>query len=107
LPTLTKANSGRIAEDYVRRLAREKAETVAAKYENALVLGADTTVVIENQILGKPKDLPDGRVSNAKMLSGKWHEVLTGVAIVVKEGNTTPKGNPKLEIHCRFAENAR
>lgn len=75
---------------YVQRLAREKAETVAAKYENAVVLGADTTVVIENQILGKPVDLTDA-YRMLKVLSGKWHEVLTGVAIVLKEGNTTPK----------------
>ncbi|HEX8638302.1 MAG TPA: Maf family protein, partial [Pyrinomonadaceae bacterium] len=53
--------AGETPEDYVQRLAREKAEAVAAKYENALVLGADTTVVVENQILGKPIDLTDAR----------------------------------------------
>lgn len=67
--------------DYVQRLAREKAETVAAYYENALVLGADTTVVIDGKIIGKPKDLPDAR-RMLKLLSGRWHEVLTGIAIV-------------------------
>ena len=76
--------AGEIPGDYVQRLAREKAETVAAKYNHAIVLGADTTVVIENQILGKPVDLTDAR-RMLKMLSGKWHEVLTGVAIVTKE----------------------
>ena len=69
--------------DYVQRLAREKAETVAAHYENALVLGADTTVVIDGKIIGKPKDLPDAR-NMLKMLSGHWHEVLTGVALIKK-----------------------
>ena len=68
-------------EDYVRRLAREKAEAVAAKYENAVVLGADTTVVINNQILGKPVDLQDAK-RMLKILAGNWHEVLTGVALV-------------------------
>ncbi|HEY0659591.1 MAG TPA: Maf family protein [Pyrinomonadaceae bacterium] len=77
---------GETPEDYVQRLAREKAETVAAKYENAIILGADTTVVIDNQIIGKPIDLPDAR-RMLKMLSGNWHEVLTGVAIV-KDGKT-------------------
>ena len=67
--------------DYVQRLAREKAETVAAHYENALVLGADTIVVIDEEIMGKPKDLSDAR-RMLKMLSGRWHEVLTGIAIV-------------------------
>jgi len=68
-------------EDYVQRLAREKAAAVAEKYENVLVLGADTIVVIENQIVGKPKDIADAR-RMLRMLSGNWHEVLTGVAII-------------------------
>ncbi|MGI9036433.1 MAG: Maf family protein [Pyrinomonadaceae bacterium] len=68
-------------EDYVKRLAREKAEAVAEKYETAIVLGADTTVVIDNQIVGKPVDLHDAR-RMLEMLAGNWHEVLTGIAIV-------------------------
>jgi septum formation protein len=70
-----------LPEDYVQRLAREKAETVAAKYSDAIVLGADTTVVIDDQILGKPTDLADAK-RMLKMLSGNWHEVLTGIALV-------------------------
>src|SRR5215213_8075181 len=73
--------AGESPEDYVRRLAREKAEAVALKYANAIVLGADTTVVIDRQIIGKPTDLSDAK-RMLKMLSGNWHEVLTGVAIV-------------------------
>jgi septum formation protein len=92
---------GETPENYVQRLAREKAEAVALKYENAIVLGADTTVVIGNQIIGKPKDLPDAR-RMLKMLSGNWHEVLTGVAVVRKEEEKRRKGeeekNPKSEI---------
>lgn len=68
-------------EVYVQRLAREKAETVAKRYENEIVLGADTTVVINDQIIGKPNDLDDAR-RMIKMLSGNWHEVLTGIAVV-------------------------
>ena len=68
-------------ENYVRRLAQEKAEAVAALHENALVLGADTTVVINGEIIGKPVDLNEARVM-LKKLSGNWHEVLTGVALV-------------------------
>ncbi|MDQ3181725.1 MAG: Maf family protein [Acidobacteriota bacterium] len=67
--------------DYVQRLAREKAEAVAEEYEDALVLGADTIVVIDEKIIGKPKDLIDAR-RMLKLLSGRWHEVLTGAAIV-------------------------
>lgn len=67
--------------DYVQRLAGEKAEAVAADYPNEFVLGADTTVVIDDLIIGKPQDLEDaGRM--LKLLAGRTHEVLTGVALV-------------------------
>ena len=68
-------------EDYVQRLALEKAEAVAQKYTDAIVLGADTTVVIHHKIIGKPVELEDAK-RMLKMLSGHWHEVLTGVALV-------------------------
>ena len=77
--------------DYVQRLAQEKAEAVAPNYKDAIVLGADTTVVIENQIIGKPKDFDDAR-RMLRMLSGNWHEVLTGVALVkIVGGNSATK----------------
>ncbi len=77
--------------DYVQRLAKEKAVAVAADYRNALVLGADTIVVIENQIIGKPKDFDDAR-RMLQMLSVNWHEVLTGIALVkVTNGNFETK----------------
>jgi septum formation protein len=75
--------SGEKPEDYVQRLAKTKAETVAANHRNALILGADTIVVINNQIIGKPKDFEDAR-RMLRMLSGNWHEVLTGVALMRK-----------------------
>jgi len=66
---------------YVQRLARSKAEAVAAGLQSGLVLGADTTVVIDNKILGQPEDDEDAR-RMLQLLNGKWHEVLTGVAVV-------------------------
>jgi septum formation protein len=72
---------GESPEDYVQRLAREKAQVIAAKHPDAIVLAADTTVVINDEIIGKPVDTADARRMIA-MLSGNWHEVLTGVAIV-------------------------
>ncbi len=90
-------------EDYVQRLAAEKASVIAERYENASVLGADTTVVIENQIIGKPLDLADAR-RMLKMLSGNWHEVLTGVALVkVSQGNTETKVDFE-RTRVKFAE---
>jgi septum formation protein len=78
---------GEPPEDYVLRLAREKAAAVARKYDDAIVLGADTTVVIDRQIIGKPIDLADAK-RMLKMLSGNWHEVLTGVALVEAKPET-------------------
>lgn len=67
-------------ETYVLRLAEEKSAAVAAGRPESIVLGADTTVVIDGRIIGKPLDLADAR-RMLGMLSGKWHEVLTGVAL--------------------------
>ncbi|MBP7415863.1 MAG: septum formation inhibitor Maf [Pyrinomonadaceae bacterium] len=77
---------GESPESYVVRLAREKAEAVAVHYTDQTVLGADTTVVIDGHIIGKPADSNDA-VRMLTMLAGNWHEVLTGVA-VVQNGET-------------------
>lgn len=69
------------ADVYVKRLALAKAETAAAKLNSGLVLGADTTVVVDEEILEQPRDDDDAR-RMLRMLQGKWHEVLTGVALV-------------------------
>ena len=73
---------------YVTRLAREKAQAAfarlreeAADGEGLVVLGADTTVTVDNQILGKPEDAADA-VRMLRMLSGRSHRVVTGVAVV-------------------------
>ena len=69
------------AVSYVKRLAQTKAETVAKGFSECPVVGADTVVVIEGEILGQPRDDEDAR-RMLRLLSGKWHEVLTGVALV-------------------------
>jgi septum formation protein len=68
---------------YVTRLARQKAEAVYAQLANpeAVVLGADTTVTLDNHILGKPENLEDA-ARMLRLLSGRTHRVITGVAIV-------------------------
>ena len=76
---------GETPEDYVRRLAAEKAHAVAHSHPGEIVLAADTTVVINGKIIGKPVDEAHAR-EMIEMLSGNWHEVLTGVA-VAKNGN--------------------
>ncbi|MBA2703828.1 MAG: septum formation protein Maf [Blastocatellia bacterium] len=73
--------AGEDALSYVKRLALTKAQTVARKSPGGFVLGADTTVVVDGELLGQPLDDDDAR-RMLKLLSGKWHEVLTGVALL-------------------------
>ena len=69
---------------YVTRLAQTKAETVAKQITSGgLVLGADTVVVIDEEILGQPRNDDDAR-RMLSLLSGKWHQVVTGIALVRK-----------------------
>ncbi len=65
--------------EYVQRVAMAKAKAVSCP-EPALILGADTTVVLDGQLLGKPADADDA-VQMLRRLSGRRHEVLTGVAL--------------------------
>ena len=69
------------ATAYVQRLAQAKAMSIAAERPSALVLGADTVVVIDDEVLGKPRDARDAR-RMLQRLQNRRHEVLTGVALV-------------------------
>jgi septum formation protein len=68
---------------YVERLAAAKAAAAAGVYSQRPVLAADTTVVIDGQILAKPLDVEDAK-RMLRLLQGQWHEVLTGIALVLK-----------------------
>jgi len=71
---------------YVTRLAEEKARAIfeVAGDPGAVVLGADTTVVLDNHIMGKPEDEADaGRM--LRLLSGRTHRVITGVSLLSAE----------------------
>jgi septum formation protein len=67
--------------DCAQRLAREKALTVSRSHPRDWVLGADTIVVVEENILGKPRDATDA-ARMLRLLSGRTHEVITGVCLV-------------------------
>lgn len=69
---------GETPEDYVSRMAREKAAAVASRHPEYAVLAADTSVVIDGDVLGKPLDRLDGLAMLAR-LSGREHAVLTAV----------------------------
>lgn len=80
------------AAAYVQRLAEEKAQAVWTRCKDAdatddplLVLGADTCVVCDGQIMGKPADTADAR-RMLELLSGRTHAVLTGITVVSRAG---------------------
>jgi septum formation protein len=74
-------HAGETPASYVERLAREKATAVASRHPDAAILGADTTVVIDGLVLGKPADDDEARAILSR-LSGRTHDVLTGVALI-------------------------
>jgi len=71
--------AGESAKGYVMRLAREKADAVAMD-PGRIVLGADTAVVVDNAILGKPSGAADA-VRMLRLLSGRAHKVITGICL--------------------------
>jgi septum formation protein len=111
---------------YVRRLAEEKAQAVFARQDPThddesvmngapgfVVLGADTTVVCDGEILAKPEDAEDAK-RMLRRLSGRVHEVLTGVAVATRAGvvsgvettSVTFSAIPEaeLDLYCATAE---
>jgi septum formation protein len=79
------AHSGESPREYVQRMARQKALTVRERGERLPVLAADTTVVLDDVIYGKPRDRADG-IAMLGRLSARTHEVLTAVAVADARG---------------------
>jgi len=92
--------AGEDAVTYVERVARAKAEGSALRVPGSTILGADTVVVIENEILGKPLDDLDAR-RMLRLLRDRWHQVLTGVALVNGETGAAKVAHEVTEV--RFA----
>jgi len=74
------------APTYVKRVAREKAEDVRARLPGATIVAADTVVVVDGEILGKPRDDEDAR-RMLRLLQGRRHDVLTGVTVFHGNGD--------------------
>ena len=89
--------TGESPEDYVHRLAEQKAEAVHAG-PGEVVLAADTIVVLDHHVLEKPRDPPDAR-RMLEILSGREHEVITGICI----RNSTAKITDRSVTKVRFA----
>ena len=71
-------------ENAIQQLAYKKAKKIFDDYPDAIVIGSDTIVSINKKILGKPKDEQEA-FNMLKLLSGKTHEVITGLTILTKE----------------------
>ena len=80
--------AGEPAQKCAERLAREKALKVWRNRPQEIVLGADTVVVVDDVILGKPTDVEDA-VRMLRLLSGRQHQVITGVCLVRSAGRGT------------------
>jgi septum formation protein len=95
------------ARECAERLAKEKAMTVWQKRPQDLVLGADTVVVVDNVILGKPTDGEDA-ARMLRMLSGRVHQVNTGVCLVRAlasgQWSVVSKTASRLEVGTDHAE---
>jgi len=79
------AVSASTPDDYVRILAEEKARDIGRKHPDAWVIAADTVVVVDGRILGKPASTPQAR-DMLRRLSGRTHQVLTGYCICQVSG---------------------
>lgn len=81
------------------RLAEAKARDVAARMPECLVIGADTLVLLDGYLLGKPRNRSQGK-EMLRMLNGREHSVLTGIALV--EGTRSCVAVERTEVRFRF-----
>lgn len=88
---------GEIAKSCAERLARAKALAVARQHPNDCVLGADTVVVVDGELLGKPNDAEDA-TRMLRMLSGREHQVITGVCLVAGERVTVASETTRVTV---------
>lgn len=84
-------------EDMVLELSRRKAEAVAGRHQDALVLAADTLVFCD-KVLGKPKDADHAKEMLTK-LSGNWHSVYTGLTLIDTRTGTCIRRADHTRVH--------
>lgn len=89
---------GEEAHVYAERMAREKALHVAKQRPDAIVIGSDTVVMIDGEVLGKPKDENEA-IEMLMRLSGREHRVESGIAVVAPGGRVLSSVEG---VHVRF-----
>jgi len=92
-------------EKYVKALAEAKAGEVSIRYPENWVIGADTIVLIDGTILGKPKSYTDAR-QMLQRLSGKTHQVLTGYSVCCREKNRRFSETVKTDVRFKALSEA-
>jgi septum formation protein len=93
-------------DDYVLRVARDKAQTVARRRPDRVVLAADTTVVAAGEILAKPADVADA-VRMLELLSDAVHDVWTGVVVVADGKEASERVLTRVHLRAMTPEEIR
>jgi septum formation protein len=86
--------------EYAVRIAGLKAAEIARKHQSGLVIGVDTIVILGNRILGKPQSRSEAR-SMLESLSGRWHEVLSGICLIRCGENRVRSDFGRSRVHFR------
>jgi len=94
------ALQGEDPEEHVRRLSLAKASEVACRHARGTVLGADTVVLLDGRLLGKPGG-PSEALEMLRTIRGRWHEVLTGVAAVRASDGASAVGVERTRVLVR------
>lgn len=91
---------GETPSQHTVRLARSKAETIARRHPEQWVLGADTTVIVDDQFLGKPADEQEACAMLAQ-ISGRWHTVVTGYCLLNEAQQRNYTGYAESKVFIR------
>lgn len=91
---------GETPSQYAVRIARLKAKEVAKRHTSGFILSADTIVVLQNRILLKPENRADAR-GMLKNLSGRWHEVVSGICILDCKLQRSYSASKTSRVHFR------
>ena len=88
------------SRELVEHLARQKAESVANRFPDALVFGGDTLIEIDGEILGKPHDLNEA-ATMLRQLSGRTHQVHSGIACVCMARSRVQTDGESVQVHMK------